>query len=64
MIDSGALAGFLRIGFFVGGCGLLMLFVQPPNTAEWVLSACSAMMGAMLVAGVIAVMRWSRRKSL
>jgi hypothetical protein len=52
-----ALKGFLRIGFFVGGCGFIMIFMQTPGTAEFVLSVCSALIGFTLVAGVIVLYR-------
>lgn len=59
--DSG-FAGFLRLGFFIGGCGLVMALLQPPGTAEFVLSVCSALMGAALVAGVVITARLMRTK--
>jgi Flp pilus assembly protein protease CpaA len=52
-----ALAGFLRIGIFVGGCGALMLFFQPPESAQFVLSLCSALMGGAMVLGVLLLNR-------
>ncbi len=55
-----ALKGFLRIGFFIGGCGLLMAFLEPRDSSEFVLSVCSALMGGALVLGVVLVMRLTR----
>ena len=52
-----ALQGFLRLGFFIGGCGLLMIFFQQPGSAEYVLSVCSALIGAALIVGVIILIR-------
>jgi hypothetical protein len=60
----GAIRGFLQLGFFVGGGGLLMLFFQPPNSAEFVLSACSALMGIFLILGSVALLRWASRHSV
>ncbi|MBK8023184.1 MAG: hypothetical protein IPK19_17600 [Chloroflexi bacterium] len=57
MLDRETLTGFLRMGFFVGGCGLLMVFVQPPGSAEFVLSVCSAALGGALILGVVALTR-------
>ncbi|MCB9453727.1 MAG: hypothetical protein H6672_20040 [Anaerolineaceae bacterium] len=62
MLDRDLLTGFLRLGFMIGGCGLLMVFLQPPGSAEFVLSVCSAMMGAALIGGVAVLTRWGRRK--
>jgi hypothetical protein len=52
-----ALQGFLRLGFFIGGCGLVMIFLQRPGTAEYVLSVCSTLMGAALILGVIVLIK-------
>jgi uncharacterized membrane protein len=52
-----SLKGFLQIGMFVGICGLLMVFVQPPGSAEFVLSVCSALLGAILVLGAVLLSR-------
>lgn len=52
---------FLRLGIFVGGCGLVMSFMQPPNSAEFVLSVCSATLGGGLVLAAIGVQRWFNR---
>ncbi len=54
------LKGYLRLGFFVGGCGFMLVFIQPPNSAEWVLSVCSALMGGALILGVVIVTRIRR----
>ncbi|MCK6577848.1 MAG: hypothetical protein L6Q98_07060 [Anaerolineae bacterium] len=62
MLDRGALTGYLRLGFFIGGCGLLMAFVQPPGSAEFVLSVCSALIGGALIVGVAALARLWRGK--
>jgi hypothetical protein len=62
MISADGLAGFLRLGFFIGGCGLIMAFMQPRNSPEFVLSVCSALMGGALVGGVVLLVRFNRRK--
>lgn len=61
-MDLELLRGFLRLGAFIGGCGMLMLFVQPPNSPEWVLSFCSALLGGGLIVGVVLLTRrpWGR----
>lgn len=57
MLGRDALQGFLRLGFFVGGCGLVMVPFQPPGSAEQILSICSAAMGGVLILGVVVVTR-------
>jgi hypothetical protein len=52
-----ALQGFLRLGVFVGGLGLLMALVQKPGSAEFVVSVCSALIGGMLILGVVLLIR-------
>lgn len=53
-----ALKGFLRLGFMVGGCGMILAFVQPPGTPQFILSVCSAAMGITLILAVIVVSRF------
>lgn len=62
MWDKETLRGFLALGFFIGLSGLVMLFFQPPNSAGFVLSGCSAMMGGALVAGVLLLVRFQGRR--
>jgi hypothetical protein len=57
MIDRELLQGFLRIGFFVGGCSFIMLFIQPRNSPEFIISLCSTLIGGVLISGVILVMK-------
>lgn len=57
---SEVLRGFFRIGIFIGLCGFVMIFFQPVNSPEFVLSICSAVMGGALVLGVVMMMRLSR----
>ena len=52
-----ALKAFLSIGVFIGGGGLVMLLMIAPGTPEYVLSLCSALMGAVIVVGVVIVYR-------
>ena len=63
-MSDDSIRGYLQVGFFVGGCGLLMLFLQPPGSGEFILSLCSAIMGLGLVAGVIAFKRWAQRSAV
>ncbi len=52
-----SLQGFLRLGIFIGGLGLLMVFVQKPGSAEFVVSVCSALIGGALILGVVLLIR-------
>lgn len=58
-MDKEVLKGFARIGFFVGGGGLVLLFLEPRNSPEWVISLCSALIGLVLVGGAIIIYRWT-----
>ena len=57
-MDPEVLRGFLRIGMFLGVCGLVMALVQPRDSGEFVLSVCSAAMGGALILGVVVLTRW------
>lgn len=54
------LRGFFRIGVFIGFCGFVMIFFQPRNSPEFVLSICSTLIGGILMLGVVIIMRLSR----
>jgi hypothetical protein len=54
------LRGFMRIGMFIGFCGFVMIFFEPPDSPEFVLSICSALMGGALILGVVIITRLSR----
>lgn len=59
-MDREIFKGFARIGFFVGGGGLILLFFEPRNSPEWVISLCSAIIGALLIVGVAILSRWRK----
>jgi len=52
------LKSFARIGFFVGGCGLILMLIEPRSSPEFVVSVCNTAIGLTLVIGVIVVSRW------
>jgi len=54
------LRNFFRIGAFIGLCGFVMIFFQPRNSPEFVLSVCSALMGGALMLAVVVMLRRSR----
>lgn len=60
--DHEVLRGFLRIGIFVGVCGLIMALMQPRDSAGFVLSVCSALIGGVLILGVVILTRWFMRR--
>lgn len=53
--------GFLRGGVFVALVSLALLFFVPPNSAEFVISVCSLLMGLTLI-GLIALFSWLARR--
>jgi hypothetical protein len=53
-----ALRGFLQIGILIGGCGFVLIFMQPPNSPGWVLSICSAIIGGVLVLAALLLARF------
>ncbi len=57
-MNSDILKGFARIGIFVGGGGLVLLFLEPHNSPEYVVSLCSAILGGLLLLGVVIIGRW------
>ncbi len=56
-MNQEVLKGFARIGIFVGGGGLVLLFLEPRNSPEWVVSLCSALIGGALLAGAVILSR-------
>lgn len=55
-----AMQGFLRLGLFIGVPSLLMIFIQPPGSAEFIVSVCSTAIGGAIIAGVVIVTRLAR----
>ncbi len=55
-----ALRGFLQIGAFIGVTGLLLALLQSPDSDEFVVSVCSAMIGGVLMVAAAIVIRLSR----
>jgi hypothetical protein len=63
MGDHEALRGLISLSGLLGFGGLILFFLQPPGSAERVLSVCSAMMGIVLFALIILVTRLRRPRS-
>ena len=57
-MERSTLQGFFRIGMFIGGCGFVMIFLQPRGSAGFVLSVCSALIGAAMMVGVALLVRF------
>ena len=56
-MERDALQGFFRIGMFIGGCGFVMIFMQPRDSAEFVVSVCSTLIGLTIMVGVALLVR-------
>lgn len=52
-MNRNLLRGFLQIGIFVGGGGVLLAFIQPKDSPEFIASICSAVVGFTLLIVVI-----------
>ena len=60
-MDKEVLKGFARIGIFIGGGGLVLLLIEPHNSPEYIVSLCSAIIGGLLLLGVVLIKRWMAR---
>ncbi|HRE48887.1 MAG TPA: hypothetical protein PLD47_14265 [Aggregatilineales bacterium] len=58
-----ALKGYLAIGVLVGGGGIVLMFMNRPGTAPFIVSLCSAIIGGVLIITVILVARWMKESS-
>ncbi len=56
-MDPRALRAFFRLGVFIGVCGLVLIFIEPQDSAEFVLSVCSAALGLSIMVGVVLLLR-------
>jgi hypothetical protein len=50
-MNQQALRLFLRSGVFVAGVALVLMLVEPRDSAEFVVSTCSLMIGLVLILG-------------
>ncbi len=55
-----ALQAFFRFGIFITVSAILLLLVLPSDGAEFVASACSLMMGLMMIGLVLLIQWWSK----
>lgn len=56
-----ALRTFFRGGVFIAGLALILMLALPRDSAEFVVSTCSLMIGLALIAGV-GVIAWMSRR--
>jgi len=54
------LKGFARIGIFIGLGGLVLALIEPRSSPEYIVSLCSAILGGLLLLGVVIIGRWMR----
>ena len=60
-MNPDALRAFFRAGVFIAGLALLLVFAVPRESAEFVVSVCSLMLGLALIGGVMLVTLLTRR---
>jgi hypothetical protein len=60
-LNPQALRSFLRGGVFIAGLALLLMLIVPRDSAEFVVSTCSLLIGLTLMLGVGAITWWMRR---
>ncbi len=59
-MNDSLLKAFLRGGVFVAGVSALLMLATDPNSAEFVVSTCSLMIGLTLTGLVVIVTRLGR----
>jgi hypothetical protein len=55
------LKAFLRSGLFIAGLGLLLMLASRRESAEFIVSTCSFMIGLTLIIVVVVVTRMTSR---
>lgn len=60
-LNPQALRAYLRGGVFIAGLALLMMLIVPRESAEFVVSTCSLLIGLALMLGVGLLTWWMRR---
>lgn len=61
-MDPRILQSFFRIGLFIGGCGFVLIFLEPRDSPEFVLSICSTFIGLALMIGTVILLRVTQRR--
>ena len=56
-----ALRAFFRAGIFIAGVALVLMLALPRESAEFVVSTCSLMIGLALI-GAVGLVAWLTRK--
>lgn len=60
-MNPDALRAFFRGGIFIAGMGLLLMLALPRDSAEFVVSTCSLMIGLTLL-GAVGLVSWLSRR--
>jgi hypothetical protein len=60
LTDPRILQAFFRFGLLIGLGGLLLVLLQPRDTAEYYISICTAMIGGVMIAMVVILARIGR----
>jgi hypothetical protein len=60
-MSSDFLQAFLRAGMFIALVSLVLILTLPGNSAEFVVSICSLLMGLILIGFVVVVTRLANR---
>ncbi len=60
-MSSEFLQGFLRAGMFVALVSLVLVLTTQRNSAEFVVSVCSLMIGLILVGAIVLMTRLGQR---
>lgn len=60
-MSSDFLQGFLRAGVFIALVSLVLVLTLPNDSAEFVVSICSLLMGLILIGGVVLFTRLANR---
>lgn len=59
-MDAHSLQAFFRLGVFITLCSLIMTLLQPRDSAEFVVSVCSTMIGGTMILIALIVLRLTR----
>lgn len=64
MLDRDLLRTLLALSALIGFGGLILAFLEPPGSAEQVISVCSALIGGALLILVLVMARLRRQRGM